>query len=65
MDSCNPTRNLTLKSYRIYSILIPIVIFLFMLETFFVFMAIPSELGDAFTIEGKLKPMQANPLFVK
>jgi hypothetical protein len=36
-----------------------------MLESFFVFMAIPSELGDAFTIEGKLKPMQANPLFVK
>jgi hypothetical protein len=65
MDSCNPTRNLTLKSYRIYSVLIPILAFIFMLESIFVFMAIPSDLGNAFTVEGKLKPLPANPLFVK
>ena len=36
-----------------------------MLESVFVFMAIPSDLGNAFTVEGKLKSIPANPLFVK
>ena len=53
-DSCNPTRDLKLKTFRIYSIVFPIIIFVLMLEAVFVFMAIPEKLGNALTITGSL-----------
>ena len=54
MDSCSPMSNLTLKSFRIYSIVIPIVTFILILEAIFVFMTIPDTLGSAVTVKGKL-----------
>jgi len=53
-DSCQPTRGQTLQSFRIYSLIFPVIIFFVMLEAIFVFMAIPQHLGNALTITGKL-----------
>ena len=53
-DSCSPMSNLTLKAFRIYSIVIPVIIFILILEAIFVFMAIPDTLGSALTVKGKL-----------
>ena len=53
-DSCAPTRNLTLNSFRIYTILIPTLIFILLLESVFVFMSIPETLGNSLSIKGKL-----------
>ena len=58
-DSCSPKSNLTLKSFRIYSILIPILTFILILEAIFVFMTIPDTLGSAVTIKGKLPALPA------
>lgn len=53
-DSCQPNKNVKLQSFRIYSILLPCLIFIFMVECIFVFMSIPQNLGNALTITGKL-----------
>jgi hypothetical protein len=50
-DTCNPNANLKQQPYRIYSILLPAVLLLFVLEAVFVFMSIPS-LGSAATLVG-------------
>lgn len=52
IDTCRPNVRLPLQSYRIYSILFPIVIGLFMLECIYVFVRIPSNIGDSNTILG-------------
>jgi len=55
-DSCNPKRNFKLHDFRIYSILIPFVLMLLVLESIYVFMIIPSsKLGTAETIMGAFK----------
>lgn len=59
LDSCNPMSNLTLKSFRIYSIVFPVIIFILILEGIFVFMAIPDTLGSAVTVKGKLPALPA------
>ena len=53
MDSCTPFSKRKLQTYRIYSILIPVVFMLFVLECIYVFMSIPSSsLGNAMTTMG-------------
>ena len=53
-DSCQPRRGQTLKTFRIYSLIFPVIIFILMLEVIFVFMSVPQDLGNALTIKGKL-----------
>ena len=66
MDSCQPNKNKSLKSFRIYSIVVPTLIFTVILEAIFVFMAIPQTLGNALTITGKLPVLPPGiPLYAK
>jgi len=51
-DTCNPFAKLRLQPYRIYSILIPMVVFILILESVFVFMSIPESIGNALTTMG-------------
>lgn len=57
VDSCQPNKNKSLKSFRIYSIVVPTLIFIVILEAIFVFMAIPQTIGNALTTTGKLPPL--------
>ena len=53
MDSCKPFSKAKLQSYRIYSILIPVVLMFFVLECIYVFMSIPSSsIGNAISTIG-------------
>ena len=56
-DTCTPMRNLTLKSFRIYSIVIPTLVFFLMIEGVFIFMTLPSSFGSAVTMKTTL-PMK-------
>lgn len=56
-DTCTPMRNLTLKSYRIYSILVPSLVFFLMVEGVMIFMTLPSSFGSAVTMKSSL-PMK-------
>lgn len=51
-DSCNPFLKTNLHSYRIYTVLLPILVMIFVLESIFVFMSIPVSLGTAVTTSG-------------
>ncbi len=51
-DSCNPFLNKRLHTYKIYSILLPILIIIFVLESIYIFMTIPVSLGTAITTSG-------------
>jgi hypothetical protein len=53
MDSCTPLSKLKWQSYRVYSILIPMVLMVFALECIYVFMSVPSSsIGNAMTAMG-------------
>ena len=65
MDSCNPFAKLKLQSYRIYSILIPLVCMALVLEGIFVFMSIPATLGSALTISGPFPKAATSALLEK
>ena len=50
-DTCTPERNVTLKSYRIYSILVPSLVFILMIEGVMIFMKVPGMgIGSALTL---------------
>jgi len=53
-DTCSPGKNKTLQTYRIYTILIPIVLGVFILEAMYIIIFIPNTLGSAKTITGAL-----------
>ena len=53
-DTCSPTRNLTLKSFRIYSILVPSLLFILAVEGIMIFMRLPSTFGSAITMKSTL-----------
>uniref|UniRef100_A0A6C0K4M3 Uncharacterized protein n=1 Tax=viral metagenome TaxID=1070528 RepID=A0A6C0K4M3_9ZZZZ len=59
-DTCNPYAKLKLQPYRIYSILIPIVGLIFILESVFVFMSIPESLGNALTLKGPFPQLKTH-----
>ena len=42
LDTCNPASKLVLYSFRIYSLVIPTLLFILLLETIFVFSAVPA-----------------------
>lgn len=65
-DSCNPRNKFKLYDFRIYSILIPIVLMLLVLESIYIFMIIPSsKLGTAESIMGALKSGPIQKLLTK
>jgi len=51
-DSCNPFLKVKSHPYRIYSVVIPTVILIFILESVYVFLSIPATLGTALTTLG-------------
>lgn len=53
-DTCSPGKNKTLQVYRVYTILIPVILAVFLLEVIFIFISIPDTLGSSLTIKGSL-----------
>jgi len=64
-DTCSPGRNKVTHTFRIYSIVIPIVCAILLLEIIYVIASVPSgEIGSALTIHGslpKLPPLPSAP----
>lgn len=59
VDTCSPQKNKTLHVYRVYTILIPIVLAIFILEVIFIFIFIPNTLGSSLTIKGSLPDLSS------
>jgi hypothetical protein len=53
-DSCQPTKDAMLRPFRVYSIIIPCLLFILFIETVVIFSYIPISLGSALTITGSL-----------
>jgi hypothetical protein len=53
-DTCNPKPSLQINAFRIWSIIIPTMLFILMVECLFVFSMIPDSIGNALTLTGKL-----------
>ena len=51
-DSCNPLVNKRLHTYRVYTVLLPVLVMVFVLECIYVFMTVPVSLGTAVTTTG-------------
>lgn len=51
-DTCNPNVNVKYTMYKFYSALLPGLIMLLFLEVAFVFMAIPTSIGNALAKAG-------------
>ena len=51
-DSCNPFVNKRLHTYRVYTVLLPVLVMVFVLECIYVFMTVPVSLGTAVTTTG-------------
>lgn len=65
-DSCTPKKSFKVYDFRIYSILIPLVLMLLVLESIYVFMVVPSsKLGTAESIIGALKSGPIQKLLTK
>jgi hypothetical protein len=62
-DTCSPGKNKQLYSFRIYTILIPIVTGLAFLEGMYIMSNIPGTLGSGASIE-KLMPLKKGESFV-
>lgn len=60
-DTCSPGKNKSLQTYRIYSIVMPSVVALLILEGVYILGNIPGNLGSAFTIKGSLPPVPSAP----
>ena len=58
-DTCSPGKNKTLQVYRVYTILIPIVITVFLLELIFILIFIPDTLGSSLTLKGSLPDLSS------
>ena len=51
-DTCKPKAAQKLQAYRIYTIIVPAILMIFVLESVYVFMSIPATLGTALSIKG-------------
>jgi hypothetical protein len=51
-DTCNPNLKLKFQTYKIYSIIIPMLLMALVLEVIFIFMSIPTSIGNALTTAG-------------
>ena len=60
-DTCNPYAKLQLQPYRIYSIIIPLIVMVLILESVYVSMSVPESLGTALTTMGPF-PKVKTPL---
>jgi len=47
LDTCDPASKLVLYSFRIYSIILPTLLFILLLETIFVFSSVPAGKLDS------------------
>lgn len=61
-DTCSPGKNRSLQTYRIYSILMPSILGLLILEGIYVIANIPGNLGSALTMKGSLPPLPSAPM---
>jgi hypothetical protein len=64
-DSCNPFAKTKMQSFRIYSLMIPAVLLVFILESIYVFMTIPESLGTALTMKGPFPKAKLDSLLGK
>ena len=64
-DSCSPGKNKSFQTHRIYSIVMPSVLAILILEAVYVIANIPGNLGSALTIKGPLPPLPSAPLASK
>ena len=53
-DSCKPFKGQQIKPFRVYSIVLPIVLTILFVEAVYVFSSIPGTLGTALTVTGAL-----------
>jgi hypothetical protein len=60
-DTCSPGKNKKLQTYRIYSIVMPSILGLLIMEGVYIIASIPGNLGSALTIKGSLPPMPSAP----
>jgi hypothetical protein len=60
-DTCSPGKNRSLQTHRIYSIIMPSVLGLLILEGIYIIANIPGNLGSALTIKGSLPPLPSAP----
>ena len=65
LDSCSPFANSKLQSFRAYSLLIPAVLLVFILESIYVFASIPESLGTALTMKGPFPKAKLDSLLGK
>jgi hypothetical protein len=61
VDTCNPQVALKFYNYKFYSIVLPALLMFLVLEVVFVFMAIPTSIGNALTTAGPF-PTSSVPL---
>jgi hypothetical protein len=59
-DSCNPNSNPSLHTYRIFTILVPCLLFILVIEIVWIFITYPQSIGNAYTIVGNLKKLDPN-----
>ena len=59
-DSCQPNKNRSLNSFRFYSIVVPCLLFILAIETFYIFMYYPGTLGNATMVLGKMTKLPSN-----
>lgn len=52
IDTCNPDVKKVLHNYKFYSVILPTVFIFFILEVIFIFMNIPTSIGNALTQTG-------------
>ena len=53
-DTCNPGKNKVLQSYRIYTIVIPCAVVIFILEAAYVLSNIPGNIGSSMSLKATL-----------
>lgn len=51
-DTCSPKANYKFHSYKIYSIVVPILLMFLVLEVVFIFMSIPTSIGAVLSSVG-------------
>lgn len=49
-DSCKPLKGLKLNSFRIYSIIIPTLLFILAIEAVMIFASLPTTMGSALSV---------------
>jgi hypothetical protein len=60
VDTCQPNKNKVLNAFRVYSIVVPSLLFVLALEVVYICMNMPGTLGNAKTVLGKLPKLPSN-----